>query len=105
MKFSACLEWLFADEAHDFADRIRLAFAEACRALDGRILNATVSVGVTTAEPGSTVDSLLLAADKALYRAKANGRNRVEVAEPVIVAEPAIVAEPVVDLTQRALAG
>lgn len=25
MKFSACLEWLFADEAPDFADRIRLA--------------------------------------------------------------------------------
>jgi hydroxypyruvate isomerase len=25
VKFSACLEWLFADEAPDFADRIRLA--------------------------------------------------------------------------------
>ena len=25
MKFSACLEWLFADEAPDFADRVRLA--------------------------------------------------------------------------------
>lgn len=67
------------------ANRIRLAFAEACRALDGRILNATVSVGVTTAEPGSTVDSLLRAADSALYKAKANGRNRVEIAaSPVL---------------------
>ena len=25
MKFSACIEWLFADEASDFADRIRIA--------------------------------------------------------------------------------
>jgi diguanylate cyclase (GGDEF)-like protein len=81
------------------ADRIRLAFAEACRALDGRILNATVSVGVATAGQASTVDSLLLAADRALYRAKANGRNRVEIAGP----EP--VGDKPMELPAEAYAG
>lgn len=42
----------------------------------------TISIGVSTyPKNGSTYTQLLAAADKALYRAKANGRNRVEVAE------------------------
>jgi diguanylate cyclase (GGDEF)-like protein len=47
--------------------------------LDG--LSVTVSIGV--AEPGAKhreVDQVIAAADKALYRAKAKGRNRVETA-------------------------
>jgi hydroxypyruvate isomerase len=34
MKFSACIEWLFADEAVDFADRIRLAKAAGLDAVE-----------------------------------------------------------------------
>jgi GGDEF domain-containing protein len=44
-------------------------------------LSVTVSIGV--AEPGARnreVDQVIAAADKALYRAKAMGRNRVEIA-------------------------
>jgi PleD family two-component response regulator len=44
-------------------------------------LSVTVSIGV--AEPSTRlreVDQVIQAADKALYRAKANGRNRVELA-------------------------
>lgn len=37
----------------------------------------TVSVGVARATAGSTIDSILDAADKALYQAKEDGRNRV----------------------------
>jgi diguanylate cyclase (GGDEF)-like protein len=44
-------------------------------------LSVTVSIGVaTSAKEQSEPDLVLQAADKALYRAKANGRNRVETA-------------------------
>lgn len=44
-------------------------------------LSVTVSIGVaTSAKEGSDPEHVLQAADKALYRAKANGRNRVETA-------------------------
>jgi hypothetical protein len=61
--------------------------------MDGRILNATVSVGVTTAEPLSTVESMMLLADGALYRAKQQGRNRVECADPVWACAAASISE------------
>jgi GGDEF domain-containing protein len=44
-------------------------------------LKVTISIGVaTSAKEGSDPENVLKAADKALYRAKANGRNRVEAA-------------------------
>jgi diguanylate cyclase (GGDEF)-like protein len=45
----------------------------------GKIIRITISVGVATVRPGSIVDatSVLAEADKNLYRAKQEGRNRV----------------------------
>jgi diguanylate cyclase (GGDEF)-like protein len=41
-------------------------------------MRTSASCGVATLVPDDTVESLLEAADQALYRAKANGRNRTE---------------------------
>ena len=47
-------------------------------------LHVTISCGVTSipAQVIETAESLLACADKALRRAKANGRNRMEIYEP-----------------------
>ena len=47
------------------------------------VLHVTVSMGVAASGAKSEPDSVVKEADKALYRAKENGRNRVEAAAPV----------------------
>ncbi len=42
--------------------------------------SVTVSIGIATSSDRTSPDQVMQAADKALYRAKANGRNRVETA-------------------------
>jgi len=46
-------------------------------------LSVTVSIGIATSSQKLDCDAVLKAADKALYRAKENGRNRVETASLV----------------------
>ena len=66
--------------ARDFAERVRASVAALPLQLGERTHTVTVSVGVGIWQAGMhTVGALLAAADRALYRAKASGRNRVEV--------------------------
>jgi diguanylate cyclase (GGDEF)-like protein len=70
-------------EAVAVADRVRRNFITAAAQFGDRGLAPTVSVGVTLGLDARTeVEDLLVVADDALYRAKANGRNRVEVNAP-----------------------
>jgi len=70
------------------AERLRAVFADSPMTVDesGETLQVTASFGVASADftrPGSTttLSDLILAADKRLYDAKRNGRNRVEAIE------------------------
>ena len=71
------------EEALHVAERLRLSLLEAPVVLTPeRMLGITASIGVALSRPSDTLDDLTSAADAALYRAKANGRNRVELAQP-----------------------
>jgi len=52
----------------------------------------TISAGVTTAQPGDTVDTLLQRADDALYQAKNSGRNKIVVQDGMPAPPPLAVA-------------
>jgi diguanylate cyclase (GGDEF)-like protein len=76
-EFVAIISGKLAD-ASIAAERVRTAFERAAVAPDGPQIRATVSIGVACGQPTASIDALIARADAALYRAKANGRNRVE---------------------------
>jgi diguanylate cyclase (GGDEF)-like protein len=68
------------DGAALVAERIRARVQEHSTSSGEIPRQITVSIGVACCNPGESFDSVINRADKALYRAKANGRNRVELA-------------------------
>lgn len=80
-EFVAMLPATDQQQAHDVAGRI---CAICQRTNEAGVADFTVSIGVATIEPkGEDVSTLLALADEALYRAKANGKNRFEPHSPV----------------------
>jgi two-component system cell cycle response regulator len=69
-----------AEDGMLVAERLRSAIAAAPIMAEGQALPVTVSIGIASAVAGTLSDDLIAAADAALYRAKNNGRNRVEAA-------------------------
>lgn len=72
-----CLECTLA-----FAERLRLSFSRSHIETSGGKIPVTISFGVATVDvhERGEAESLIKAADEALYRAKEGGRNRVEAA-------------------------
>jgi two-component system, cell cycle response regulator len=69
------------EAARDLAERLRTLIADQAWESPAGILRITISAGVA-ALPSTSItrpDQLVTCADEALYRAKAGGRNRVEV--------------------------
>ncbi|MEI6215471.1 MAG: diguanylate cyclase [Desulfuromonadales bacterium] len=65
------------------ANRLRQLVADTVISHDlGPPISVTVSIGVASLEPDESCDELLVRADKAMYQAKNNGRNRVELSNP-----------------------
>jgi diguanylate cyclase (GGDEF)-like protein len=66
------------------ADRVRSSLAErSFLGSDGAAVSVTCSFGVAQHQPGGDERDLFAAADRALYRAKRAGKNRVEQAAPI----------------------
>jgi diguanylate cyclase (GGDEF)-like protein len=82
-EFVALLPGSLAD-ATIAAERLRIAFAGATIEVDGRPIAATVSVGAACGSPQANIDMLIARADAAMYRAKVNGRNRLETADEAV---------------------
>ena len=86
-EFAVLLPDTEIEAALEIAERVRAAIAEI--SLPGTDVSVTASIGVS-GFPGqaSTLDRLERLADAALYLAKRQGRNRVELAEPPLADAP-----------------
>jgi len=84
-EFLAVLPNTRPDDVKGIAEELRQAIASMPVDADGRVIDVSISIGLFCTErllPEQTPDVIIALADKALYRAKQNGRNRVESAEP-----------------------
>ena len=80
-EFAALLTGCGSEHAQRLAEAIRKRIAESSFEFEGKSMDMTVSIGVATLLPSSQSDpnSLIQLADEALYAAKENGRNQVQV--------------------------
>ena len=63
--------------AHELAEKLRQHCADQRYPMDGEALQVTVSLGLSQWQPGEALHDLLGRTDRALYRAKQAGRDRV----------------------------
>lgn len=81
-EFAALLPDTALGEAAAVAERLRngIEWASLTLGEGGETVRVTISVGLAQALAGETLEEFIARADEALYRAKENGRNRVETA-------------------------
>jgi diguanylate cyclase (GGDEF)-like protein len=104
-EFAAVLYDVGQERATVRAELIRTAFAEATADVEGHAVHATLSVGmVFNAKGRLDVPALLIQADRALYDAKARGRNRVSVVAAAAEESDAIETDTEMDVMAERLA-
>jgi diguanylate cyclase (GGDEF)-like protein/PAS domain S-box-containing protein len=77
---------LSEQQIREIADRLRLTLS-APYTLSGQQVKVAASIGIAFAEPGTGPAELMRNADLAMYRAKASGKNRVELYAPQMQAD------------------
>ena len=78
-EFAVALPSTGLDGARVVAERLRRSVEELKVSAEGRTVSFTISIGVAEIiEADGSFASILSRADQALYRAKSDGRNRVE---------------------------
>ncbi|AHF04262.1 diguanylate cyclase [Marichromatium purpuratum 984] len=80
-EFMAVLPEIRLEAAAEVAERLRARVAEAETQWKGERLRVTVSIGVAEVAVDEPLERAIARADRALYVAKRNGRDRVELAE------------------------
>lgn len=78
-EFVVIMSHTAADGAEECAQRILRTIAEMKFSGFPASFGITISIGLTIYQPRESIDQMIARADKALYRAKAAGRNRVVV--------------------------
>jgi diguanylate cyclase (GGDEF)-like protein len=78
-EFAVIVPGTKAGESAALGERIRAAVAESPLSESEQTIDLAVSIGVTSLRPGDTVNSMFERADRRLYGAKEQGRNRVVV--------------------------
>ncbi|HYG89736.1 MAG TPA: sensor domain-containing diguanylate cyclase [Azospirillum sp.] len=87
-EFAVLLPETDAKNACEVAERLRYAISAIALPLPAGLVGMTASIGVAAADPAdASMERPLIRADEALYRAKAEGRNRVaRAADPAMAA-------------------
>jgi diguanylate cyclase (GGDEF)-like protein len=81
-EFTVILPEIGFEAALNVAERIRQQIStHKFSSVSNHALHITVSIGACRLEPGEEMKALVKRADKAMYVAKRNGRNQVEIAE------------------------
>ncbi|MDO8140953.1 MAG: GGDEF domain-containing protein [Candidatus Brocadiales bacterium] len=78
-EFLAIIPNINEEQLYFTANKLRVLVEQSGFSLDSGIVQVTVSIGATIAQPKDTAETLLERADKLLYYSKANGQNRASI--------------------------
>lgn len=83
-EFLAIIPNITEEQLYFTANKLRVLVEQSGFPLNSDVVQVTVSIGATLAQPKDTAETLLERADKLLYYSKATGRNRVSIDQSMI---------------------